>query len=138
MSPTSSTLIPCLRYRDAHAMIDWLCDSFGFVRHAVHDDEHGGVAHAQLTLEGGMIMLGSVRDDAYGQRIVQPTDIGNRQTQSIYVVVADCKTHYEQARAAGAHILDPYEEKDYGGAGYSCSDPEGHLWDFGSYDPWHE
>ena len=47
-----------------------------------------------------------------------------------------CKAHYEHAKAAGAVIVDEYEVKDYGGAGYSCRDIEGHLWSFGSYDPW--
>ena len=26
--------------------------------------------------------------------------------------------------------------EDYGGRGYSCRDVEGHLWNFGSYNPW--
>ena len=30
------------------------------------------------------------------------------------------------------------EEPDYGGWLYQCLDPEGHLWSFGSYDPWAE
>lgn len=131
-----STLIPCLRYRDAHAMIDWLCRAFGFERHAVYDDDAGGVAHAQLVHGHGMLMLGSVRDDAFGRRIAQPDETGGRETQCAYVVVADCKAHCDRARAAGAEIVDDYQEKDYGGAGYSCRDPEGHLWSFGSYDPW--
>ncbi|WP_426661177.1 VOC family protein [Rhodanobacter aciditrophus] len=131
-----STLIPCLRYRDAHAMIDWLCRAFGFAKHAVHDDDTGGVAHAQLVHGHGMLMLGSVRDDAFGRHMVQPDAIGGRHTQCTYVVVDDCKAHHDRARAAGAVIVDDYEEKDYGGAGYSCLDPEGHLWSFGSYDPW--
>ncbi len=29
----------------------------------------------------------------------------------------------------------PLEDKDYGGRGYSCRDLEGHVWSFGSYDP---
>ena len=132
-----STLIPCLRYRDAHAMIAWLCRAFGFEQHAVYDDDTGGVAHAQLVHGHGMLMLGSVRDDAFGRRIAQPDEIGGRETQCTYVIVPDCKAHYEHAKAAGAAIVDDYEEKDYGGAGYSCRDPEGHLWSFGSYDPWH-
>ena len=136
-NPThGSTLIPSLRYRDAHAMIDWLCRAFGFERHAVYEDDAGGVAHAQLTYGHGMLMLGSVRDDAFGRRMAQPDEIGGRETQCTCVVVADCKAHYDHARAAGAEIVDAYEEKDYGGAGYSCRDPEGHLWWFGSYDPW--
>jgi len=132
-----STVLPSLRYRDAHAMIDWLCEAFGFEKHAVYDDGHGGVAHAQLVHGNGMVMLGSVRDDAHGRRMAQPDETGGRATQCIYVVVADVRAHYETAKAAGADIVDDYAEKDYGGAGYSCRDPEGHLWSFGSYDPWH-
>lgn len=134
---TTCTTIPCLRYRDAHAAIDWLCKAFGFEKHAVHDDDQGGVAHAQLTFGHGMIMLGSVRDNAYGRQVTQPSENDGRVTQSAYVVVADCKAHYERAKAAGAEITDAYSEKDYGG-GYSCRDLEGHLWSFGSYDPWAE
>ncbi|MGI9286568.1 MAG: VOC family protein, partial [Pseudomonadales bacterium] len=32
----------------------------------------------------------------------------------------------------------PVEDQDYGGRLYSCRDPEGYLWNFGSYDPWVE
>jgi uncharacterized glyoxalase superfamily protein PhnB len=132
-----STLIPCLRYRDPHAAIDWLCKAFGFEKHAVYEDDQGHVMHAQLIHGGGMIMLGEVRPDGFGQHMAQPDEIGGRETQCTYVVVTDCKAHYEHAKAAGAIIVDDYAEKDYGGAGYACRDPQGHLWSFGSYDPWH-
>ncbi|HET7268728.1 MAG TPA: VOC family protein [Oleiagrimonas sp.] len=135
---TTCTTIPCLRYRDAFGAIDWLCKAFGFEKHAVHDDGDGGVAHAQLTFGNGMVMLGSARDNAYGRHMTMPRDTDGLNTQSTYVVVADCKAHYEQARLAGADIVDAYTERDSGGAGYSCLDPEGHLWSFGSYDPWAE
>jgi len=135
--PNGSTIIPGMRYRDAHAAIDFLCTAFGFTKHAVYENERGGVEHAQLTYGNGMIMLGEVRDDEFGKRIAQPSDIGGRETQCACVTVINCKSHYQQALAAGATIVDDYAEKDYGGAGYSCRDPEGHLWYFGSYDPWH-
>jgi uncharacterized glyoxalase superfamily protein PhnB len=134
--PSGSTIIPCLRYRDAHAAIEWLCKAFGFTKQAVYENEQGGVEHAQLTWGNGMVMLGEVRDNAFGQHIVQPDQIGGRETQCACVTVTNCKSHYQQAKAAGAVIVDDYAEKDYGGAGYSCHDPEGHLWYFGSYDPW--
>jgi uncharacterized glyoxalase superfamily protein PhnB len=134
--PSGSTIIPCLRYRDAHAAIEWLCKAFGFTKQAVYENEQGGVEHAQLTYGNGMVMLGEVRDNAFGQHIVQPDQIGGRETQCACVTVTNCKSHYQQAKAAGAVIVDDYAEKDYGGAGYSCHDPEGHLWYFGSYDPW--
>jgi uncharacterized glyoxalase superfamily protein PhnB len=56
---TKCTVIPALRYRDAAAAIDWLCRAFGFERHLVVPGENGGIAHAQLTMGNGMIMLGS-------------------------------------------------------------------------------
>jgi uncharacterized glyoxalase superfamily protein PhnB len=131
-----STIIPCLRYHDAHAAIEWLCKAFGFTKNAVYENEQGGVEHAQLLYGDGMIMLGEVRDTEFGRHIVQPDHIGDRETQCPYVIVVNCKSHYQQAKDAGAVIVDEYAEKDYGGAGYSCRDPEGHLWNFGSYDPW--
>lgn len=131
-----STVIPCLRYRDAPAAIEWLCQAFGFARHAVHEDEHGGIAHAQLTHGNGMIMLSSVGEDEAGRHFLQPDLTHGRMTQCPYVIVSDCRAHYEKAKAAGAEIVDDYAEKDYGGTDYSCRDPEGHLWYFGSYDPW--
>lgn len=134
---TGSTIIPGLRYRDAHAAIDWLCKAFGFEKHAVYENDQGGVEHAQLSYGSGMIMLGDVRDNEFGRHMAQPEEIGGRETQCTYVVVANCKSHYQQAKDMGAVIVNDYAEKDYGGAGYSCRDPEGHLWSFGSYDPWH-
>lgn len=130
------TITPNLRYRDAPAMIDWLCSAFGFSRHAVYENGNGGIAHAQLTFGNGMIMLSSISDDAWGQRIAQPDEIGGRETQCCSIFVEDCDTHHAQAMAAGAVIVDALEEKEYGGKGYSARDPEGHLWWFGSYDPW--
>ena len=131
-----STIIPCLRYRDPHAAIAWLCKAFGFTRNAVYENDRGEVEHAQLTYGNGMIMLGGVRHDDFGRHIAQPDETGGRETQCACVTVTDCKAHYERAKAAGAVIVDDYAEKDYGGAGYSCHDPEGHLWYIGSYDPW--
>ncbi len=132
-----STIIPGLRYRDAHAAIEWLCNAFGFEKHAVYEDDQGRIAHAQLVHRSGMVMLGEIRDEGFGRHMAQPDEIQGRETQCAYVVVADCKAHYEKAKAAGAEIIEEYSEKDYGGAGYGCRDPQGHLWSFGSYDPWH-
>ncbi len=55
-----SPVIPTMRYRDAPAAIDWLCRVLGFARHLVVPGEDGTIAHAQLVLGCGMIMLGSV------------------------------------------------------------------------------
>jgi len=59
-------------------------------------------------------------------------------TQSPYLVVADADAHYAQARSAGAEIIVDIEDQDHGGRAYTCRDPEGHVWNFGTYDPWQE
>jgi uncharacterized glyoxalase superfamily protein PhnB len=128
-----SSIIPCLRYRDAPAAIDWLKRAFGFVEHAVYRDEADGIAHAELTLDDAMIMLGSAREDGFGALQGVPD---GQVTQSAYIIVTDPDAHHARAVAAGAEIVMPLKTEDYGGRGYSCRDPEGHLWNFGSYDPW--
>ena len=60
-----------MRYHDAAAAIEWLCEAFGFVRHLVVPGEGGIIAHAQLRFGNSMIMLGSARDDEFG-KLVRP------------------------------------------------------------------
>jgi uncharacterized glyoxalase superfamily protein PhnB len=135
---TTCAIIPALRYRDAAAAIDWLCRAFGFERHLVVPGENGKIAHAQLTLGNGMVMLGSGNEGEYQKLLRHPDEIGRHVTQAPYIVVADPDAHYRQAKAAGAEIVLDIVDHDYGGRGYTCRDPEGHVWNFGSYDPWRD
>lgn len=131
-----STIIPVMRYQEAHVAIDWLCNAFGFERLSVHADADL-VHHATLTCGNGMIMLSSVDvGGEWARHMVQPDEIGGRQTQSCCVVVEDADAHHARAKAAGAEIVIDIADQDYGGRGYACRDLEGHLWWFGSYDPW--
>ncbi len=132
----NSSVVPCLRYRDAPAAIDWLTRVFGFEKHLIVPDDKGGIAHAQLSLGGGMIMLGSVADTPFGQHMRQPDEVGGVETQSAYLVVADADKVHARVLAAGGKIVVAIKDEDYGGRGFSCTDLEGHLWSVGSYDPW--
>jgi uncharacterized glyoxalase superfamily protein PhnB len=133
-----ATIIPCLRYRDARAAIDWLCRVFGFQEQAVYPNPDGTIAHAQLTFGNGMIMLGSVlvHETDWGQLIKQPDEIGGAETQSPYVVVPDADEIYHRVKAAGGEIVIDIKDEDYGGRGFTCRDLEGRLWNIGTYDPW--
>ncbi len=130
-----SPVIPSMRYRDAAAAIDWLCRVLGFSRHLVVPGEGNTITHAQLTIGDGMIMLGSERDDEYGQVMVVPSPQGVN-TQSAYIVVDEPEALHDRVLAAGADIVMPLQYPEYGGAFFSCRDPEGHVWNIGSYDPW--
>jgi uncharacterized glyoxalase superfamily protein PhnB len=133
---TRSTVIPALRYRDAHAAIDWLCNVLGFTRNAVYPGPDNTIGHAQLTLNGGMIMLGSHKDDEYGRGFKLPAEIGNIETRGTYVVVKDAEAAWHRAQAAGALVVRPLQATDYGSHEFTVRDPEGHSWSVGTYDPW--
>ncbi len=124
------------RYRDAKAAIDWLCRAFGFEKHAVFDGPDGTIAHAELTLGGGMIMLGSARDDEYGKRFKMPDELGGAETRSAYIWVPDADVAYARAVAAGARVVTELHDTHYGSRDFTVMDPEGYTWSVGTYDPW--
>ena len=136
-SDLKANIIPGMRYRDAPAAIEWLCDVLGFERHLVVPNEDGTIAHAQLVLGNGMIMLGSAHDDDFGD-IVGPPVPEATLTQSAYIVVQDIRALYERVQAAGANIVMEFTEQHYGGSLFAVRDPEGQHWNIGSYDPWAE
>ena len=138
-STTASTLIPCLSYRDAPGAITWLVNVFGFTPQLVVDGPGDTILHAQLTFGGGMIMLGSiVKEGIYSKLMVQPTEIGGRQTQTTCLIVEDADAVYDRARDAGAAMVLDIADMEYGGRAFTCRDPEGHVWSIGSYNPWQE
>jgi uncharacterized glyoxalase superfamily protein PhnB len=133
---TAATVIPTMRYNDAAAAIAWLCEAFGFEKHLVVPGEDGTIVHAQLVFGNGMVMLGEARASEFDNLQKPPSALGGSVSQSPYIIVDDADKHYARAVAAGAEIVFEIRDEDYGGRGYSCRDPEGHVWNFGSYDPW--
>jgi uncharacterized glyoxalase superfamily protein PhnB len=136
MADSHSSVIPAFRYRDAPAAIEWLCKVLGFTRHAVYEGAGGVINHAELALGGGMIMLGSMKDDEHGRRFKVPGELGGAETSSAYIVVPDADAVFARAQAAGATIVRPLQNMDYGSREFAVSDPEGHTWSVGTYDPW--
>ncbi|WP_374370400.1 VOC family protein [Dongia sp.] len=124
----SAAIFPALKYDDAPAAIDWLGRAFGFSKHMVVPDDKGGVAHAELRIGGAMIMLGSMGKP-------DPTNPWTTERQGVYVQITDIDEHYARAQAAGAKIERPLADTPYGAREYSVRDPGGHLWSFGTYDP---
>jgi uncharacterized glyoxalase superfamily protein PhnB len=130
------SLVPLMRYRDVSAAIDWLCTALGFEKQVAVSDPDGGVYYAQLTYGNSLVMIGSVRDTELDKLMRQPDEVGGIETQSCYLVVEDADAHYARATAAGAEIVLDIKSDGLGRRGYSCKDPEGHIWNFGTYNPW--
>ncbi|HUA98858.1 MAG TPA: VOC family protein [Terracidiphilus sp.] len=133
-SHTKSIVMFAQRYRDAPAAIEWLSKAFGFERHAVYANPDGTIAHAELTLGGGMVMLGSWKDDGRGFKT--PAELGGVETRSAYIVVKDADAAFARAQAAGAVVVRPPTDMDYGSREFTVKDPEGYSWTLGTYDPW--
>jgi len=128
------TITPALRYADGPAAIDFLCRAFGFEKHLVVPGPDGTIAHAQLTLGNGMVMLSSTPSEF--DKLVQPPDRSRAGSVCICVVIKEVDAHCAKAKSAGAEILQEPQDKPYGGRDYVCRDADGYVWCFGSYDPW--
>ncbi|MFD3453510.1 VOC family protein [Streptomyces sp. NPDC058691] len=124
------TVYPTLRYKDAKAAIAFLKDAFGFTEVAVHEGADGTVQHAELAYGNGLVMLGSRQSGTPFSRVA-----GDLGAVSVYVVVTDTDAHHARAVAAGAEIVLPLTDQDYGSRDYTARDPEGNLWSFGTYAP---
>jgi uncharacterized glyoxalase superfamily protein PhnB len=133
-----SMLIPSVRYKDAHAAIEWLERVLGFERQAVYEGPDETVAHAQLTFGGtGMLMLGSASNRGpQTESYALPDEIGRRVTSVPYLVVKDCLPMWKRVKAEKAEVVMELKEMEYGGKAFTVKDPEGYMWSVGEYDPW--
>jgi len=132
-APSSPDVLvyPSLHYDDAPAALDFLERAFGFRRRLVVPGPDGTVLHAELTLGTGIVMLSSAKPER-GWR--SPRSLGGT-SGTLSLRIDDPDAHCARARAAGAQVLIDLHDAEYGARGYLCSDPEGHLWYFGTYRP---
>ncbi|HET9625248.1 MAG TPA: VOC family protein [Kofleriaceae bacterium] len=125
-----------LYYTDPHAAIDWLCEAFGFEVQIKVEGEAGALVHSELVYGGGLVMVSDcARDGAKWPHRKAPREIGNANTQSLFVHVDDAKAHHARAVAAGAEVIQDLKVSDYGEAywsdlGYGARDIGGHQWWF--------
>ncbi len=128
-------LIPATRYSDCEGALAFLKKVIGMEELQVHRDDDGTIVHAEMKMGESLFMFGPEADTPFSRYMTAPRDTGGRETTTMYVVVGDVETHNAKAMAAGATIVLPLTQKDYGGLQYSLRDPEGHVWTIGNYDP---
>lgn len=126
---TSTALFPVLRYRDADAAIEWLEGTIGCSLREIHKDEDGNVVHAELDFQGAVIMLSSA---GVGREPFRSMPTGNG---FVYAAIPDLDALHDQAVAAGAEVVLPLTDTDYGSRDFALRDPEHNLWSFGTYLP---
>lgn len=117
-----------ITFTDAAVMTAWL-SAIGLVEHEVHRaaDDPNLVIHGEWFWPHGAGFMGSSR---------RPEGMGTPPGQAaVYLVTDDPDGLLARAAAAGATVLAPVSEKDYGGRGGTVADPEGNEWSFGTYQP---
>jgi uncharacterized glyoxalase superfamily protein PhnB len=126
--PQRPTLSSALCYRDPDAALTFLEKAFGFSPFMIIRDPDGKVAHSEMTLGDGMIMVGG----EWNEQTRSPANIDGKNTQTVHVHLnEDIDAHCARAKAAGAEIVMAPEDQFYGDRTYRARDPEGHLWTFG-------
>lgn len=132
MSENPQILFPALRYRDAHAAIGWLEGALGMQRGLVSQTSEGVVMHAEVSIAGAALMLGS-NSEGDDERLELPAGGG-----SVYVALDSAEQVDElfaSATAAGADVLMPVTDQPYGSHEFTVADPEGNAWSVGTYRP---
>jgi uncharacterized glyoxalase superfamily protein PhnB len=122
-------LAPYLFYEDVARATQFMQEAFGF--RVVFTSPHptgGGLAHAQLVHEHGLIMIGHAGHG--GLNMVKRADACGALHAGVYVFVADPDAHAARARRAGAKILEEPQDRPWGDRMYCTVDPEGQFWMF--------
>ncbi|MFY9555413.1 MAG: VOC family protein [Blastocatellia bacterium] len=118
-------ITPYLLYEDVGGALKFLAKAFGFRKSGPQmSGADGKINHAAMQLGDDVIMMGCP-----GSKYRNPKRLG-QATQSLYVNVEDVDKHFEQAKKAGAHILEEPADTAYGDRRYGAEDPEGHQWYF--------
>ena len=135
-SRAPQTVIPMLAYADGPAALDWLTRVFGFRERTRVLGEDGRLAHGELEIGGGMIMVATPSPDYEGPRqhrahCQQAQRWSNVPwvIDGVLVHVKDVASHFARAKREGAHILSPLEPGPPASR-YRAEDIEGHRWMF--------
>jgi PhnB protein len=124
ITPKPPQIIPYLFYNDIGAALDFLCGAFGFKEEMRTGTPSGGM-HGEASFQGQLVMMGQ---GAHERSLRAPHDVG-AATMGVFIYLDDVDKHYTVAKAAGAEIVHPPKDVEYGRT-YSAVDPEGHPWFF--------
>lgn len=122
--PDMPRVTPYLYYEDVASALAWLTRAFGLRERMRMEGPDGRIAHAEMELADGVVMMGCP-----GSAYRNPRALG-QVTQSLYVYVDGVDDHFQRAKAAGAAILEEPADQFYGDRRYGAADPEGHHWFF--------
>ncbi len=136
MSDIYPDVIPMVAYEDCPAAMDWLARAFGFRERTRIVDDSGRLAHGEMEVGAGLVMLATPGPDYQSPNHHRQTCATSASWLSVpfivdgaLVYVDDVLAHCAQARSAGATLLSEVESDEHG-TRYRVEDLEGHRWMF--------
>jgi len=121
----TTTINPVVHFRDLAAGSRFLVEAFGFEQKAAHQAEDGSLQYVELALNGAPLGLGPTTEGSM-------FDTG---PAVVYISLDDVDSMHDRAKAAGAEILMPPTDQDYGSRDFVAKDAEGNVWCFGTFQP---
>ncbi len=120
--PTSSVY---LNVRDAAKAIEFYQTGFGATeRYRLTDTPTGRIVHAELEIEGGLVMLAE-ENPIWGN--LSPAALGGTPV-TLCLIVDNADLIFDRAVAAGATVKMPLADQFYGFRSGNLEDPFGHRW----------
>ncbi len=117
-------LSPSLVVKDGAAAIEFYKKAFGAEElYRLVDPENGQVGHAEITINGVLVMLGS----EYPGINQSPATLGGTAV-NLGLMSRDAKADFARAVQAGAEVVRPLAEQFYGHLSGRVRDPFGHEW----------
>ena len=120
---------PYLAIDGAAAAIDFYKKAFGATERMRMPGPEGGIGHAEIAIEGGLIMLA---DEYPPMNFRSPKTIGGSPVM-IHMYVSDVDAFFKRAKDAGTEVLREPTTQFYGDRQCSIRDPFGHVWSFATH-----
>lgn len=94
---------------------------------------NGLLMHAEMSINGGMIMLADEMPPMNGQPSRKSPKTAGTTTGGVMLYVKDVDAVFERAVAAGAKVTMPLEDQFWGDRFGQLEDPFGHLWSLATH-----
>ena len=120
---------PYLSINGAAAAIDFYRKAFGATERMRLGGPDGKIGHAEIEIEGGLIMLA---DEYPDMDFRSPTALGGSPV-TVHIYVEDVDRFCARAAAAGATVTRAVANQFYGDRSCQLRDPYGHTWSIATH-----
>jgi uncharacterized glyoxalase superfamily protein PhnB len=120
-------VIPSIRVRDLKGALDFYQQTLGFkLARGGPDEDNNSLdrGDAHIMIEKATAFYSPEYNAAIKERI------GGQSAMALYIEAPDLEELHEQAKSAGAKVIDPLAERPWGQSEFTVEDPEGNWLTF--------